>query len=215
VRTRLHPYLVIALICFGLIVLTLALASCGTTAPRPTAAKTSVEAPLVVGGMGQVGKDVGPDIYPCDPRCASRGVSYTLPDPGLAGCYQMAAAEWLANELAAGRIATKWPPAEAAGRVRWNHPQVRYGACPLWVEGAIGPDPYVGCAAGVAWGTSLYVSLGEPERVYKLHSWETSNAHLAWSLDLSHLADGPITAAATEYATATCGTTVRKPLVTP
>lgn len=177
---------------------------------------SAAEAPLYVGGRSQVGREVGWEIQPCDPRCASRGSSTTLPDPVLAGCYQRAATEWLADELAAGRVViTPWTGAEAAARVRRNHPQVRYGECPLWVEGAIGPKPYVGCAAGVAYGPSIYVSLGEPARVYKLHAWETVNAHLGWSLDRPELGDGAITDAATNYAISTCGTVLSRPLATP
>lgn len=176
----------------------------------------TAEAPLFVGGRGQVGRELGWEIQPCDPRCAYRGVSTTLPDPVLAGCYQKAATEWLADELEAGRIVvTPWTGAEASSRVRRNYPQVRYGECPLWVRGAIGPEPYVGCAAGVAYGPSIYVSLGEPDRVYKLHAWETANAHLAWSLGRPELGDGEITAAATVYATSTCGTALSRPLATP
>ncbi len=208
--------LLVVLACAGAIVLMLALGC--TSAPKAATAKSlsTADAPLYVGGRGQVGRDVGPEITPCDPRCAYRGSSTTLPDAVLAGCYQKAATDWFADELEAGRIiVTPWTGAEAAARVRRNHPQIRYGECPLWVDGAIGPDPYSGCAAGVAWGPSIYVSLGEPARVLALHAWETINAHLAWSLARPELGDGEITAAASTHATATCGTALSRPLATP
>lgn len=154
-------------------------------------------------------------VYDVDPRCDT--VGRVIPDLVLCRAMRDAAAEYLTQEVGANRIVPgpKFPawtfpsspdwPACVASLVMQHIPEIRLGLSPAWVDGAIGGVPYSGPAAGVAYADYIRVSIADPSRIYRLCAWETSNSLLAYLFDLPNAADGPITAAATDYAATACG----------
>ena len=154
-------------------------------------------------------------VYGPDPRCEGRG--YAIPDLVLCTKMRDKAAEYVCREVQAGRIvpgpnfrACTFPsdpawPSCIEFAVRRALPEIRFGVSPVWVEGSIGGVTYNGPAAGVAYEHYIRVSLADTSRILRLCAWETSNSLLAYLLDKYTSADGPITAAATEYAAAACG----------
>lgn len=154
-------------------------------------------------------------VYGPDPRCEGRG--YVIPDLVLCTKMRDKAAEYVCREVQQGRVVPgpgfrdgtyfgdpNWPNAIEFA-VRRAIPEIRFGVSPVWVEGSIGGVTYTGPAAGVAYPTFIRVSLADPSRILRLCAWETSNSLLAYLFDLYNSADGPITAAATDYAAAACG----------
>lgn len=58
----------------------------------------------------------------------------------------------------------------------------------------------------MAYERHIRVSLHDgATHAYTWTAWETANSLLRYTLDLGHLTDGPIPAAATNYAASQCG----------
>lgn len=154
-------------------------------------------------------------VYAADPRCEGRGS--IIPDLVLCTAMRDKAAEYLVREVSAGRVrpgpdfrACTFPSDPNWANciefaVRAALPEIRFGVSPVWVEGSIGGVTYNGPAAGVAYPEYIRVSLADQSRIYRLCAWETANSLLANLLDKWADADGPITAAATDFAAAQCG----------
>lgn len=159
----------------------------------------------------------GAFVYEADPVCIDSGVGSILPNLTTAICMRAKAIEYVRKEVQAGRITPgpRFKDCTYFGDPNWPNcvvfalakvtPEIRFGVTPKYVNGSIGGVPYSGCAAGIAFEKYIRVSIADLPRSYRLVSWETSNATLAYVLDLYTSADGPITAAATAYAAAACG----------
>lgn len=193
-RTRLHPYLVLALICFGLIVLTLALASCGTTAPRPTAAKSSAEAPLVVGGMGQVGTDWSAFVNPGSDECGAPSTAAPPTRERVAEVEACAREEFRAL-IASGAVVP-------AGGFTWPHEEIerilQAPICvswfdrPIWFASVAPGLPYaLRCNAGISSYPCVWVSIQDPARALPLTLWEKVNRWLG-AFGRADLFDGEV-----------------------
>jgi hypothetical protein len=154
-------------------------------------------------------------VYGPDPRCEGRG--FVIPDLMLCTAMRDKAAEYVTGEVQSGRVrpgpgftACTWP-SDPAWRnciefaVKRAMPEIRFGVSPVWVIGHIGGVPYEGPAAGVAYQTFIRVSLADTSRIMRLCAWETANCLLAYLFDLPTYGDGPVTAAATDYAARACG----------
>lgn len=154
-------------------------------------------------------------VYGADPRCAGRG--NVIPDLALCTAMRDKAAEYVRKEVQARRIlpgpkfvtytypsSPDWPNAIEFA-VKKAIPEIRFGISPAWVDGHIGGAPFSGPAAGVAYATYIRVSLADTSRIYRLCAWETANSLLAYLFDLPNQGDGPVTAAATDFAATAAG----------
>lgn len=203
--------------------LLLVLAACGTGGSVSTARvqapiETILTQPVSVdpGTLGPFPLD-GAFVYEPDPVCLGSGAGSVLPNLTTAICMRAKAIEYVRKEVQAGRIQPgprftacsyfgdpNWPNCIAFALAKVT-PEIRFGVTPRYVNGSIGGVPYSGCAAGIAFGKYIRVSIADLPRSYRLVSWETGNALLAYVLDLYTSADGPIVGAATNYAAAACG----------
>jgi hypothetical protein len=197
---------------FALLALLLTVAGCGTAGVSVTSAPVSMIETLAVADSYPLD---GVFIYRPDPKCPGRGV--IIPDLAMAFCMRAEALNYLIREVAAARVrpGPAWTSCSYPSDPNWKNcveyaikaamPEIRFGQSPRWLTGSIQGVPWTGCAAGVASHTFIRVSLADESRIMRLVAWETSNVLLAHYLDLYASADGPITAAATNYAAQACG----------
>lgn len=199
--------LIAALICWGIGLLAAALACRGDE--------------LRVGGMASATRSFGyvDAIWGCNPRCAEFGSSRVLPDMETALCYQRAAVAYLRQRVLDGAIlfdpATRPYASQAEAAASLRPPQVMFAECPHYGTWYIGLTTWTGCAAGIAYGPSILVSLSDQARVLPLVAWESGNSVVTWQLGRSDLGDGAEVSAATNHAISTCGTALSRPLATP
>lgn len=165
---------------------------------------------LRVGGMAAATRSFGyvDAIWGCTPRCAEFGSSRVLPDMEAALCYQRAAVAYLRQRVLDGAIpfdhATRPYASQAEAAAALRPPQVMFAECPHYGTWSIGLTTWTGCAAGIAYGPSILVSLSDQARVLPLVAWETANSVVTWQLGRGDLGDGAEVSAATARAIREC-----------
>ncbi len=158
----------------------------------------------------------GAFVYQPDPHCP--GSSNVLPDLATAVCMRAKATEYLINEISARRLepgpawteCNGWSsfarPGCVAMSLGYRLPEIRFGQSAVYLKGNLAQVETWGCFGGVAYERHILVSLHDgATHAYTWTAWETGNSLLRYTLDLGHLTDGSIPAAATRYAAQACG----------